>query len=313
MSEVKTLCIVNERAGGGAMSEQFRRAEHELEDAVGPYEVAFTEARGHAMRLAREAVSQGIERLIVAGGDGTLNEVVNGLFDESGERLPGKVRVGLLAGGTGGDFRRLLRIPDMAAALAALRADRTRRLDLGKVSCRDAEGREMTRLYINIASFGLSGLVDRHVASLGSLPGPLAYAGATFRSLLGWQNPTVRLAVDEDFSLEAPVTLGAIANGTYFGGGMRIAPDAKPDDGLLDVTLLVGFTRLEVIGLTRTVYEGGHIYDPKVVCRRGTVVTASSEVPVMMDIDGEPIGHLPARVEVLPSALDFIVPDLLAP
>ena len=318
-----TVVIVNERAGGGKMADTFRRVEHRLDDVLDAWEVRFTDGPNHATELARDALREGAETILVAGGDGTVNEVINGFFEPLQTRQDGcdssrpqpiraTARLGLLAGGTGGDFRKSLRMPDMNAAIDALAAGHTRRIDLGMLTYTDTASRQQRyRLFQNIASVGLGGLVDRYVKQLPRLPGRLAYAAASFRALIAYRNPLVRLTVDDHFEAELPAAIVAVANGRFFGGGMMVCPSAKLDDGLFDVTVLGDLSKWELATLSATIYDGAHIYNPKVITRRGTRVTCSGageREDVYLDVDGEPLGRLPASFEIIPDALTLIAP-----
>ena len=309
--KLRTLVIVNERAGGGAMADIFRRVEHRLADVLHTdFDVSFTAAPGDAIRLAREALQSGMTQLIVAGGDGTVNESVNGFFDLQGQPINPQARLALLAGGTGGDLRKSLGIASMDEALTAIERGKVRTIDLGKLEYCDLEsGSPYTRYFVNITSFGLGGLVDRYVARYSkTLPGRLAYVAASVRALMTWKNPRVHMRLDDGWEAEHAIAMVAAANGRYFGSGMRVAPDAELDDGLFDVVVMRDFTRLGVAGLTRTIYKGSHVNHDKVEIRRGRVLEARSEQTVLLDVDGEPLGKLPARFELLPKALQVVVP-----
>jgi diacylglycerol kinase (ATP) len=323
----RTLVIINERAGAGAMADAFRRFEHPLEDTIGAFELAFTDAPGHGTELAREALLSGVERIIVGGGDGTINEVVNGFVDPAtGAPTAPNATLALLGGGTGGDFRKSVGVRDFESALAALRGGRTMALDVGRVTLLggpDApEAPGSVRIFNNIASFGFSGqviralegkggrLVDRYVPALKALGGQAAHFGGTLRAMLDWKNVEVHMTVDErDLGVQRIVT-AAIAKGRYFGGGMMIAPDARLDSGHLDITTLGDFGRFEMLGLARHIYAGRHLHHPKVRTDTGRVVVARpmGRDPVLIEIDGELFGQLPARFEVIPAALRLAVP-----
>ncbi|PIE18014.1 MAG: diacylglycerol kinase [Proteobacteria bacterium] len=309
MTAPDTLVVVNEHAGGGAMADTFRRLEHRLEDALGDFDVAFTDGPGHARELARQAAAGGaVRRLLVGGGDGTLNEVVNGVLDEDGAPRAPQLNLGVITGGTGGDFRKTLGVRTADDALGALTGGRVRKLDVARLTYRADDGRDAIRHFINVTSLGVGGLVVRHIPNFKQFGGKLAYAGATLRSLWGWTNPTVRLTLDGGAPIEGPIVTVAIANGRYFGGGMRVAPSAELDDGHLDVTVLGDLSRLELVLMSRTIYDGRHLRHPKVTAHTARVVTAESDTPVYLDVDGEALGRLPARVEILPRALGFITP-----
>ena len=308
-----TLIIINEHAGGGQMADGFRRLEHPLRDMLGAFDVAFTDRRGHAIELTRQGLLAGKKLIVAGGGDGTLNECVNGFFDERFELVvpAGAAQLAVLPGGTGGDFRKTLRITSPEAALAALKARSTLLADVGIVTAKDGGG-ECKRAFINIASFGLSGRVDRAIPKFKQLGGKLGYMGATLESLWGWKNPRVKLTLDGDPLPPQPVTTVAVGNGRYFGGGMMICPDARLDSGVFDVTVLGDFGRLELMMQTGKIYSGDHVYHAKVKVRRAKVVEAHNDVgetqDVFLDIDGEAIGTLPARFEIRPGAIQLVVP-----
>ncbi|MGM0574546.1 MAG: diacylglycerol/lipid kinase family protein [Myxococcota bacterium] len=308
----RTLVVVNERAGGGAMHDVFRRVEHRLLDRIGDFGVAFTDYAGHATELAREALDDGVQRIVVAGGDGTVHEVVNGWLDDEGRPRRDDAVLGLLPGGTGGDLRKSLDIPDMDGALVALTSGRTRTLDVGRLTYhRVDEDAEATRWFVNIVSFGLGGEVVRQVQGWPALTGRFAYAAAGAKVLWGWRNPQVRLEIEgagEHFEWDGRVVLGAVANGRFFGGGMEIAPDAEPDDGVFDVTVLGDLRRRDMLPLLGRIYGGRHVGHPKVQVHQATRVVADSDDTVYLDVDGEPLGRLPATFEIVPGALRVAVP-----
>lgn len=319
-----TTVIVNEHAGGGAMADIFRRIEHRLDTVLDEWEVRFTDGPNHATELTREALREGATTVLVAGGDGTVNEVINGFFepltvgsaDGDGDSAPiairPEARLGLLAGGTGGDFRKTLRIPDMDAAIEAIRTGNTTSIDLGVLSYTDNDSEQRhRRLFQNITSAGLGGLVDRYVKKMPRLPGRLAYAAASLRALVQFQNPMVAITIDDVFDAELPVTIVAIGNGRFFGGGMQVCPHAKLDDGEFDVVIMGDLSKWELATLSRTIYDGAHIYDPKVISKRGKRVSLRPAGPpsqgdVFLDVDGEPLGRLPAILTVAPAALNVI-------
>lgn len=307
---MKTLVILNPSAGGGAGRRDQGRIVTSLRNALGELELAETEHRLHASELAREGWSAGYRRFIAVGGDGTLSEVVNGLPIEE---APGEATVGLVVCGTGGDFRRTLGIREGAAAcMERLRSGAVRSIDIGRVSFTDEEGRPARRLFVNIASFGLSGLTDRKVnRARGSkrFGGRAVFLAATISAFLGYRFQHVRLVIDGQ-PLEAEIVTVAIANGRYFGGGMMFAPEADPSDGLFDVIVSTGRNKAAMLAGMNKIYRGEHIRDPAVRCFRAREVIAQpldpAEGPVLLDVDGEDPGRLPARFDILPGALRLL-------
>jgi len=304
----RTLVIVNEQAGGGAMADIFRRVEYRLRDILGHVDVAFTDYCGHAIALSEQALGDGVSRLVVAGGDGTLNEVVNGCFDPEGELRQPEPTIGVLAGGTGGDFRRSLGILDLDHSLDVLVQGKDVPLDVGHLSYRDDHGETVCRYFMNVASVGLSGLVGRHVARFNALPGQWAYLAATARALMDFETPQIRISVDDCFEAELPITTIAVANGRYFGGGMRIAPGASLTDGAFDFTMVSALSRWELLSLGKSIYDGSLLDEPKVLSLKGSASEIASDDEVAIDVDGEPLGWLPVRLEIRPRVLRFRVP-----
>jgi diacylglycerol kinase family enzyme len=263
--------------------------EPRLRAALGDLEVERTRGSRDAERIAREGVRAGVERLLVAGGDGTLSEVVTGLIAAG---LGGEAEIGLLPLGTGGDFARSLGIPvDLDGAIDLLVRGRARAVDAGRVHYRDRSGREASSCFANVTSLGVSGLVDELVNRAPKfLGGTASYLIGTLRGLARYRCQ--------------PVTLGS-----WFGGGMRVAPGARIDDGLLDLVVVPELGRLRLLARLPTLYGGGHLRDPRAVHRRGRVLEADAPPgEVWLDVDGEPLGTLPARIESLPGAVRMIGP-----
>ena len=236
-----------------------------------------------------------------------MNEVVNGLVSGA---APGKrPALCVLSGGTGGDLRRTLGTNSVRRTLELLAKEQVRTIDVGRVTAHDVEtDLPFTRHFINVASFGLGGLVDRHVHAFSALGGRAAYGVATALSLWGWRNPLIRMEIQgaQPVDVEMRAVTVAIANGRYFGGGMCIAPEALPNDGLFDVTILGDLRRRDLIRASSTLYGHEGLTHPGFVSKKGTRVRAESDERVLLDIDGEPLGCLPATFELEPDALRVV-------
>lgn len=300
--------IVNPRSGAGGTGRRWVALEAKLRHALGDLEVERTRGPGDAERIAREGVRAGMERVLVAGGDGTLSEVVTGLLAAD---LGGYAQLGLLPLGTGSDFARGLGVPrDLDAALAQLASAKPRPLDAARVDYRDASGREATRYMLNVASLGVSGLVVQLVEQAPkALGGRLSFLLGTLRALMRFRCPSVRLGVDGEAVFAGPLVLATAANGRYFGGGMLVAPEARLDDGLLDVVVVPEVGRLALLRKLPTIYSGAHLRDPATQLHRGRVLEADAPPgAVPLEVDGEPLGTLPLRVEILPGAISLVGP-----
>ena len=309
----RTVLVVNPQSKRGLLGRRWPELAAEIRRTYGPFEEARTRCAGDATELTRDALRAGAERIIAMGGDGTINEVACGFF-EDGERIAPNAALGVLPFGTGGDFRKTLGMPkDLDAACEILARGNTRLLDAGKLSLLDPANGRVDRIFINIASFGMSGLVDELV-NQGSkrLGGTLSFMLATARASLRYKNQRVRLVFDDDDGdpVDMMIHTVAVANGQYFGGGMRIAPDADPGDGLFDVVALGDMSRRDMMLRGHRVYAGSHLGLDKVSFRRARKVRAEplDPDPIRLDVDGETPGILPATFEVLPGAIHVITP-----
>jgi len=291
---MKTCVVLNPKAGSvqdiDALLARIRR--------ISKVEVCITSKRGSAERLTRVALRKGCKLIVAAGGDGTLNEIVNAL----GEKNSG-VRVGLIPLGTGNDFARTLGLPtDVDEAIALLRAGRTRRIDLVRVTS------DRVRYFVNVSAAGFSGLVDEKLTpKMKRTWGPLAYVRGAAAALPGLHAYRTTVSLDNRESLKLSLYNVVIANGRYVAGGRLIAPEASVDDGLLDVVLVQERSTPELALLAAQVVFGAHLSNEAIVFRRAAKVTVNSRPGMCFNVDGELVGKGPAVFEVLPRALQFVV------
>ena len=307
----RTVLVVNPRSQGGRLGKRWK----DIADTIGrafPFDEALTAAPGDATRLTRDALRGGAERVVAMGGDGTINEVVNGFFDERGAPIAPDASFAVIPFGTGGDFRRTVELPtEIADAARVIAANHRRKIDVGRLEFTATGGGRALRMFANIASFGVSGVVDRLVNESGKKLGRLSFLAATARATWSYKNQRVQLVFDGKDRLEATINTVAIANGKYFGGAMMVAPHAELDDGQFDVVAMGDFGFGELLASGRRLYKGTHLTMAKVTARRARVVEAEPIDPaavVELDIDGENPGRLPARFELVPSALWLVAP-----
>jgi YegS/Rv2252/BmrU family lipid kinase len=303
------LIIVNPASANGATGKSWPATASEARRHFGAFGVAFTRRGGEAAEIAEREARAGRRFIIACGGDGTINEVANGIL-----RAGAGAELGVLPSGTGGDFRRTLKIPTRTAdAARALRAGRTHAMDAGRVAFVNARGEDEERFFVNVASFGMAGDVIKRVKSRAGLPagasrilgGKVTFAAAALRATLAFHNPTVRVSLDGGRESQLAVTNFCVANARYFGGGMKIAPTAKLDDGRFDVVAVGDMGALSVLANSYRVYLGTHLGMRDVRHARSRRVEArplKGEV-VKLEIDGELVGRLPATFEILPGAL----------
>jgi diacylglycerol kinase (ATP) len=305
--------VVNPRSGGGRTAREWPRIERALRSAYPHMTLAMTRRRGDATALVREALREGHLEIVAIGGDGTINEAVNGFFDMDGAVSPDAV-FGFITSGTGGDYRKTFGIePGYEAGLARLKQASVRHVDIGRVACVSRNGEPVVRYFANIASFGLSGVIVDAVnrARISKLVGgSFAFAFHSLRSMLTYKDRTVRIRIDGDYDEIASISTVAVANGQYFGGGMKIAPNAKPDDGFFDVVIMGGAPKTRAMADLKLIYTGEHLNNPAVRVVRGRKVMAAPVaetrgLAVLVEVDGEAAGRLPATFEILPRALNL--------
>ncbi|MDY7035454.1 MAG: diacylglycerol kinase family lipid kinase, partial [Thermodesulfobacteriota bacterium] len=241
------------------------------------------------------------------GGDGTLNEVLNGLMNQ--EDLPDtEVLLGYIPRGTGCDFARSINIPlNLDRALENIQRYRNNPIDLGRITYKDHDGRTSCRYFHNVVSFGLGGEVDECVNTTTKVYGGfISFIKATLISILRYQKKRIHLSVDDYFDEAVRSWNVAVANGQYHGGGMWVAPGASLSDGLFQVTVIGDMSLAEVFWNLPKLYNG-RIYELEKVKRlTGRRVEASSFQEVLLDVDGEQPGKLPAVFEIVPSAIRMI-------
>jgi len=307
MAQLKTFLVVNPQSANGATGRRFERIRAAVQGAIGPVEHAFTAGPMDAAALARAALARDFDCVVAVGGDGTLNEVVNGFFDGEAAVRPGAA-LGIIPCGTGGDFRRSFGWgADLESAARRLRGEGTARVDVGRVEFLDAGGVPRARCFLNVASAGVSGCVDDEVnRTTKALGGRVSFVLGTFKAMLRHKDSRLLMAVDGGAPRELFATMVAVANGQYFGGGMWVAPSARPDDGVFDVTVWSGMKLSDFVLKGRRLYDGGHVKLATTQCFKAHRLSLEPLEPdeiVLLDLDGEQPGRLPAKFSILPGAL----------
>ena len=299
----RSLVIVNPTSAAGATSRRWDSIAKLLQSSLGDFEHVITRAPGEATTLSRAALRDGFEMVVSVGGDGTLNEVVGGFFDGSAPVAPEAV-LGVVALGTGCDFARTMDLLDLESACARLGGRNARIMDVGLARFTGHDGAPTTRIFINVLSFGVGGLVARLVSPrLKAVSGQLAFTLATLRALAVYRDKTVILEFDDMPPRSLAITNCAFGNGRYFGAGMQVAPGAVPDDGELEVTIWSGFGWTDFVRKRHTLYDGTHVRLPGAQVLRTRRAIATSEMTVLLELDGESVGKLPAQLQVLPRAI----------
>jgi diacylglycerol kinase (ATP) len=267
-------------------------------------ETLVSERPGHVIELAEQAARGGADLVVSVGGDGTLNEAVNGLM-----RAGAQTELAIVPIGTGMDFVRTYGIPtkfDDAVHTALEGTPRT--IDLGRVSFRTWAGDDAERYVANVGSVGMSAAVAQRANGMSKvLGGRTTFFYALVRVFFEWQNTVVDVELDGD-RRSARMHDVIVANGQYHGGAMWLAPEARPDDGLFDVLTIGDITKLDFATTAPKLYRGTHLAHPKVDLVRARVVSVDARERLPIELDGEQVGTTPVRFEIVPGALRVRVP-----
>lgn len=310
------LIIVNPKSASGSTENRWARIAADWAQFYGAFNVDFTQHRGHAIELAKKAAEEGREFIVACGGDGTINEVANGIM------LSGKdTELGVLPMGTGGDFRRTLGMPStIRRASEALKNGVTKKIDVGKVTFVNHEDKTEERYFLNIASVGLSASIIERVKTTGnlswlafnSLRGKASFAYSTMQEIINLKAKTVRVRFDDEPVKALQTIVFCVANARYFGGGMKIAPDAVIDDGLFNIVNIGDIGTGKIMLNAQKLYAGTHysLDEVKHTTAKRIEVSAFGNEEIHLETDGELPGKLPAVFEILPSALKVRVPNV---
>ncbi len=292
------LIIVNPASANGSTGRSWPGLAARISNYFGQFNCVFTKKAGDAKDLAASAASSGRKFIIACGGDGTISEVVNGILSVESD-----VELGILPHGSGGDFRKTLDLPSrFEDAARALANGVSQQIDVGQVTFFNTKKAEETRYFINVASFGMGGeVVKRTESSNKTFGGTLAYAYATLTTTLSYECPEIFLQCDELAKQRWRIATGIIANGCYFGGGMKIAPNAELTDGFFDVVVVKELSKLAILANTHHLYAGTHLDLSYVASTKVKKIKAWAVDPktiVRLELDGEFVGQLPATFEL---------------
>ena len=301
----KTVLILNPSAASGRAAKMWPEVRERARRKLGDFRAMITSRPGEAIRFAEESARAGADRLVCFGGDGILNEVVNGVMaaDLAPEDRPA---IGYVPCGTGMDFVRTAPVPrQWKDALDVAASGKTMKMDIGKISFRTHHGEAASRYFHNVASFGLGGEVDRKINRSKKRFGPVSFFRATFSAVVKYGRKRVLIGIDDRLEGFATIWNVAVCNGRTHGGGMKVAKKAEIDDGLFQVTILGDLNLMEVFCKFPKLYTG-NLKGSKLYTTAGRKVWAASEETVLVDIDGECPGTLPLLAEIVPGAIRLI-------
>lgn len=308
MKEATWYIIANPNSGGGKTRRDWAKIAQLLDKHELPYEYIFTTSKGHAIELVKSAITEGYRRFVAIGGDGTINEVVNGLFMQQ-EIAYDELSFGVIPVGTGSDWIKMYQIPvGYESAVQLLVRGHETRQDVGLCSYQD-QGEQKQRYFVNVAGMAYDAVVVKntnHISKSG-ISGQLFYLLGTLNSLHRFKYLTMEIEGD-DFTYNGDVFCLNIGICKYSGGGMQLVPLSIPDDGLFDISVYERMNKLRIVKNLRRMYDGSAYEHKKTLHFRAKKLTIKSEPASLTEVDGELLGTTPVTFEILPRALKIIVP-----
>lgn len=299
----RVFVIVNPAARNGHTGQIWQGIRQALAGCFQEFKFVFTEKPFQATSIARELLKQGFDLIIGVGGDGTLNEIANGFFGPDAEPINREAALGIVPAGTGSDFIRSLRLPrDFLKSIRRIKEARASRIDVGQITF-PGQPESNRRFFINVADFGLGAEVIKRMSKAGRSRSPFSYLANLLKTLNRYDCPELSLKLDQDREIRGRFLLGAAANGRVFGGGMIIAPDALPDDGLFDLVLIREMPAWQVITQAGRLYRGTLNRHHLVEVHRVSSFSVESANPVSTEFDGETGPDLPAEFLIRPGAI----------
>jgi len=304
----KIYAIVNPVSANGTTAKEWPGFETALKASGYDIEAVYTSYPLHAEELARKAIKEGYKTIMSVGGDGTINEVVNGFF-ENGQVLDESVRLVVFSRGTGCDFIRSLGISKgIEDLLLVLERNREMKMDVGLSRFIGYDGEQKERYFLNVSDIGLGGettdWVNKHSKTL---KGFLSFLIGAFMTIIKYKNKYFEIVIDDEIKIKGIQNSVIIANGQYYGGGMRVAPEASMNDGLFDIVIYGDLSKPDIIKSFPMIYKGTHMKHPKLTFFRGKKVKVHCRERALVEFDGEQPGTADAEYEIIPSAIKVLI------
>jgi diacylglycerol kinase (ATP) len=302
MPDVKL--IVNPIAGAGKSVKRWPEIRKLLSQSHYDFDYALTESRGHAIELAKTAAKSGYRTIVSVGGDGTINEIVNGIYQSGNIH---NVNMGIISTGTGADYIRTIGIPRYYAdACKKLLSPRIKKVDIGRVEC-ISKGEKLSRLFINFAGMGFDAEIVKATTIKYKEWGSLAaYLMGLFHTLITYENKNITIKLDGNEERGKFCTV-IIGQGRYGGGGMMTTPNADVSDGLFDVLIIGNLDKYDLLKSLPSIYKGTHLAHPKVKVKRARNIELIPDTELSVQADGEILGNSPGTFQILPSVLNLII------
>ena len=306
--DTKIFFIVNPVSAGNKTLKEWPVFEVNLKEKGFKFEWIYTEYPEHATVIAREAIKSGYNLIVSVGGDGTLNEILNGFF-ENGNIINEEVKLAVFARGTGCDFIKSFGInKGFEDFVKILEKNEFQKLDVGKVNFLHYSGEVVSKYFLNISDVGLGGETTRRVNKTKKhLKGFLAFLIGAMLTILKYRNKTIKLEIDGNVIKNEKINSVIVANAKYFGGGMYISPNSEVNDGLLDIIIIGDFNTLELIKNFHLIYNGKHLRHEKISHYKAKKVKITSEPIALLEFDGEQQGTTPAEFEIIKQAVKVLL------
>ncbi len=303
---LKTQVIVNPESNKGRTRQKWDQIKDGLKSFLKEFKYEFTEKPLQATEISRMAIKEGTELIVGVGGDGTINEIANGFY-ENKKIINPDTTLGIVPSGTGCDFTRSLNIPlGLKKALKVITQAPSNLIDTGRVRFKNHSGEQDERFFLNVSDFGIGGEVVKKVNENRMERKTSSYLKCLISTFISYKNKKIKIKIDGEDLPEDEYLIGTISNGRIFGKGMKIAPKAKLDDGLFDVVLVKGMKKMEFFRNVWKIYSGSHLSHPKISLIRGKRIEASGadeDKEVLIEVDGEQVGTLPAIFEIVPRSI----------
>ncbi|MFW6159774.1 MAG: diacylglycerol/lipid kinase family protein [Acidobacteriota bacterium] len=304
--KTKPQVIVNPESNRGRTGKRWNHIKEALKVFFKEFTYEFTEKPLQAIEISRSAVKEGVELIVGVGGDGTMNEIVNGFF-ENKRIINGDASLGIIPSGTGCDFSKSLNIPlGLKHALEVITRTPSSLIDVGRARFKTASGKIDERFFLNVTDFGIGGEVVARMEKNRRERKASSYFKSLMATFFNYKNKHLSLRVDGKELPPQEYMVGAIANGRIFGKGMKVAPHALLDDGFFDLVLVKGMKVFEFLRNVWRIYLGTHLTHPKISLLRAKCIEVLPAIPneeVLIEVDGEQVGSLPAYFEIIPRTL----------
>lgn len=304
------VLLLNPHAGGSKGKRDLPEIEKLLRDHNFSYSLLTSKYPKHAIQLTKKAIESGTKNIIIAGGDGTLNEVTNGIFQQK-RYTPEEITLGMIPVGTGNDWIKTFGIPNnYEGAILKIKQRQTLRQDIGKLTFYEDE-KEQTRYFSNMAGFGFDALVAYKANQMkeNGRSGIMVYLQSLVAAYLQYQTRKVKISIDGN-TLENQIFSASVAIGKYNGGGMMQAPNAIPNNGIFEVTIINKIGVWGILSNLAGLYNGTYIKDKRVSSYRAKAISISSDNPLPGEVDGESLGKSQFHIEILPKKLQIIVGNI---